>query len=90
MTDNDIIKMAREAGMKASIGKTDKNGVYQPYVNALGKDVPIEWLEAFADLVLKSERQRIESVGASLYEKTGEILDINILLLRRNDIRGKV
>lgn len=45
MTRDDIIAMAREAGFKASVGKTDKDGVYHPFINALGKDVPIEWLE---------------------------------------------
>lgn len=56
MSREDIICMALEAGMKASIGKTDKDGLYHPFINALGKDVPIEWLERFFELAAAAER----------------------------------
>lgn len=52
-----VIEMAKEAGFKASLGKTDKDGKYHPYFNALGKDVPVEWLDRFADLVRADERK---------------------------------
>ena len=54
MTDSinreDVIRMAKESGFKACVGTTDKEGNYHPFVNALGKDIPIEWLERFAAL----------------------------------------
>ena len=54
MTDSinreDVIRMANESGFKACVGTTDKEGNYHPFVNALGKDIPIEWLERFAAL----------------------------------------
>lgn len=55
-----IIRLAHKAGFKASIGKTDKKGKYIPYINALGKEVPIEWLEKFAALVIK-DNDRIKN-----------------------------
>jgi hypothetical protein len=54
----DTIELAREAGMKASRGKTDKDGNYHPFINALGKDVPIEWIEAFEALVRADEQNK--------------------------------
>ena len=57
MTKDDIIRMAREAGFKASVGKTDKDDKYHPDVNAIGRDVPVEWLERFAALVAAAERE---------------------------------
>ena len=45
LSREDVIDIAREAGFKASVGKTDKEGKYHPYVNALSKDVPVEWIE---------------------------------------------
>ncbi len=62
MTQDDITRLAREAGFKASVGKTDKDGVYHPFVNALGKDVPIEWVERFAALVAAAEREACAKV----------------------------
>ena len=53
----DVIRLALEAGFKASVGKTDLDGKYHPDVNALSKDVPIEWLERFAALVAAAERE---------------------------------
>lgn len=47
----DVIRLAREAGFKASVGKTDLDGKHHPDVNALSKDVPVEWLERFTALV---------------------------------------
>ena len=60
----DIIRMAREAGFKASVGKTDKDGVYHPDVNALGKDVPVEWLERLA--------QAAYATGAAAEREAGQ------------------
>jgi len=57
-----VIEMAREAGFKASVGKTDKDGKYHPDVNALSRDVPIEWLERFAELVRADEREACAKV----------------------------
>jgi len=54
----EIIRMAKEAGMRASVGKTDKEGNYHPDKNALGNHVPVEWLERFAAL-LQSNAERV-------------------------------
>ena len=65
MNRPDIIAMAAQSGMKASIGKTVKEkgkaDVYHPDVNALGKSVPVEWLEAFAALVAAKNMERLAS-----------------------------
>ena len=53
MTRDDEIRLAREAGFKASVGKTDRDGKYHPNINALSKDVPVEWLERFTALVME-------------------------------------
>ena len=58
----DVIRLAREAGFKASVGKTDRDGKYHPDVNALSKDVPVEWLERFAALVAAAEREECAKV----------------------------
>lgn len=50
ITREDVIRIAKESGFKACVGTTDKEGNYHPFVNALGKDIPIEWLESFAVL----------------------------------------
>ena len=50
ITREDVIRMAKESGFKACVGTTDKEGNYHPFVNALGKDIPIEWIERFAAL----------------------------------------
>jgi hypothetical protein len=56
---DEIILIANNAGMKASIGRTDKeNNTYYPYINALGRDVPIEWLERFADLISQAIEEK--------------------------------
>ena len=55
MTKDDVIRLAREAGFKASVGKTDRDGKYHPNINALSKDVPVEWLERFAALVMEED-----------------------------------
>ena len=62
-----IEELAKQAGMKASIGKTDRDGKYHPDVNALAKSVPVEWLEAFARLIV----ERCASI-AQEYPKYGE------------------
>ena len=62
MSRDDIIRLARDAGFKASVGKTDKDGKYHPDVNALSRDVPVEWLERFAALVADAEREACAKV----------------------------
>jgi hypothetical protein len=55
MTRDDVIRLAREAGMDAMVG-TIRAGKYEPKVNALKSSVPVEWLERFAVLVAAAER----------------------------------
>ena len=62
MTRDDIILMAREAGMKACCGRTDKSGKHHPTVNALFSTVPVQWLEQFANLVASGEREACAQV----------------------------
>ena len=57
MTRDDIIRMAREAGMAPHFGHTDDDGKHHPAVNALKTSVPVEWLERFAALVAAAERE---------------------------------
>ena len=59
----DVIRLAREAGFKASVGKTDRDGKYHPNINALSKDVPVEWLERFTALVMEECAKVCEKVG---------------------------
>jgi len=59
LTREQIIAAAKAAGFKASVGKTDKEGVYHPYINALGKDVPVEWLKRFAELINRTQNETI-------------------------------
>lgn len=47
-----------------------------------------EALARFHALAVAAERQRIEAAGTSLYERTGDIADINTLLIQRNAIRA--
>ena len=58
MTRDDIIRLAREAGMRANCGYQEK-GEHFPAINALKSDVPVEWLERFADLVAAAKREAI-------------------------------
>ena len=67
ITREDVIRMAKESGFKACVGTTDKEGNYHPFVNALGKDIPIEWLERFAALAALDTAQQ-EPVNAMLME----------------------
>ena len=62
MNRDDIILMAREAGMKACCGRTDKSGKHHPTVNALFSTVPVQWLEQFANLVASEEREECAKV----------------------------
>jgi hypothetical protein len=57
MTPEQIIAMAREAGIKASVGKTDAQGNYHADKNALFSSIPIEWLTRFATLVAAHEQE---------------------------------
>lgn len=50
------IHYARESGFKAGVGKTDKNGKYTPNINALFKEVPVEWIET---LILKVQQDML-------------------------------
>ena len=56
------IALAKEAGFKASIGQTvdDK---YHPDRNAIGKSVPIEWVQRFYDLAVAHSRKDAEPVA---------------------------
>ena len=56
MNRDEIILMARQAGMKACCGRTDNSGKHHPTVNALFSTVPVQWLEQFANLVASGER----------------------------------
>lgn len=56
MTRDDIIRMARQAGMKACCGRTGKDGTHHPSINALFSTVPVQWLEQFAALVVAADR----------------------------------
>ena len=62
MKREDIITIAKSAGFKASVGKTDKEGNYTPWVNALNKDVPVEWLERFAKEVIEKDKNDKQSI----------------------------
>ena len=57
MTHEEIIAMAREAGMQANCGHTDRDGVHHPAVAALKTSVPVDWLASFAALVAAKERE---------------------------------
>jgi hypothetical protein len=95
VTKEDIIAMAREAGMKASVGKTDKDGVYHPFINALGKDVPIEWLARFAALIAAAEREACAKVADGAADNVGpRELDIggsiaDAIRERSSDLRAR-
>lgn len=70
MFDRDtIIRLAREAGITAGVGTTDRNGKYTPLVNALGRSVPVEWLEKFAELVAEKERYACARICESMHEE---------------------
>lgn len=56
MTRDDVIRIASEAGMNATVGKTN-GGKYHPNVSAIAKSIPVEWLERFAALVAADERE---------------------------------
>lgn len=56
MNQEELIKLCKESGFVASVGRSDKDGKYHPNVNALGKHVPIEWIE---DIVKKAVEQQI-------------------------------
>lgn len=62
MSREAIIQMATEAGIEPSVGRT-LNGKYHPNVNALGKSVPVEWLERFANIATKDVRREYEGMA---------------------------
>ena len=57
MTQDEIIAMAKEAGMRANPGHDTADGKHWPAVAALSSSVPMEWLERFAALVAANERE---------------------------------
>lgn len=79
MNRDDIILMAREAGMKACCGRTDKSGKHHPTVNALFSTVPVQWLEQFAKLVASKEREECAitawSAGMDAHTKASSLAD---------------
>lgn len=95
MEREQVIRMAREAGFKASIGKTDQEGKYHPDINALSKYVPVEWLERFADLVAEAEREECAKVcderaqmheDAAPYEETSDYM-LRMLVYAKHERR---
>ena len=68
MNRNDIIRMARQAGMKAWCGRTDKSGKHHPTVNALFSTVPVQWLEQFAALVAAEHQERYDELFSAYHE----------------------
>ncbi len=68
MNTKTIEQLAREAGINASVGSTDRNGAYQPNVNALGRSVPIEWLERFAALAYAAGQRDMREAAADCVE----------------------
>ena len=68
MNRNDIIRMARQAGMKACCGRTDKSGKHHPTVNALFSTVPVQWLEQFAALVAAEHQERYDELFSAYHE----------------------
>ena len=52
-SEENIINVAKKAGIVASFGKNRGGQDYKANVNALGKHVPYEWLEKFAIELLK-------------------------------------
>ncbi len=77
MTRDDIIRMARCSGSGIKVSHEKDVAV-----------VTVSDLEDFARRARAADRQRIEAAGTSLYERTGDILDINTLLIQRNVIRA--
>ena len=71
MNRDDIIRMARQAGMKACCGRTDNSGKHHPTVNALFSTVPVQWLEQFANLVASEEREACAKLVADTPEWRG-------------------
>lgn len=56
MTQDEIIAMARKAGMNANVGH-EVNGAHLPAIAAIRSSVPVEWLQRFAALVAAAERE---------------------------------
>lgn len=75
MNRDDIILMAREAGMKACCGRTDKSGKHHPTVNALFSTVPVQWLEQFANLVASEERDACAKACDSMKETAETLME---------------
>ncbi len=71
MTNEEIIDFAKQAGMKASIGKTIDNK-YHPDKNAIASSVPIEWLERFVSLVSSHEREQCALMCDEISNQAGK------------------
>ena len=67
MTRDDVIRVAREAGMAPHLGRTDDDGKYIPAINAIKTSVPVQWLERFAALVAAVEREACAQVCDGVY-----------------------
>lgn len=76
MTRDDIIRMARSAGMDPMVG-TMRDGKYEPKVNALKSSVPVEWLESFAALVAADARTAKRVACANAADSQGPRPDAN-------------
>lgn len=56
------IALAKEVGFKASVGQT-VDDTYHPDRNAIGKSVPVEWVQRFYDLAVAHSRKDAEPVA---------------------------
>lgn len=66
MTKNELIAMATESGMDAF--------TTTPAVSAIGKSVPIAWLQHFAELVAAKEREACAAVAEDqFFGNAGEL-----------------
>lgn len=72
---NKIIEAARAAGMTASIGQTT-NGKYKPNVNALGRSVPVEWLERFYAIAHQQGMEHLASEAIDTVARHGGSVEI--------------
>lgn len=59
------IALAKEVGFKASVGQT-VDDTYHPDRNAIGKSVPVEWVQRFYDLAVAHSRKDAEPVAGLL------------------------
>jgi len=72
MTKEEIIKLAKQAGMIPLEGA----------VNALGKSVPLDWLIDFAKLIAEKEREKFCAVLRQLHDSYSLTSDSNAIRAR--------